>query len=180
MEFNPLERVTLPDMGDLKCSGLVLVVGPNSSGKSQFLQDMYLRLCGEPRALVVAELINIGKPPDYNAFMKLLETDGYFETIIDDNGNSQWKPLTTYIGSGQPVGQIQLSQVQSWHNSYMPALEPQVKRRSEFLNYFGKLFVTGLFLERRQSTWIVRITSLSRPISGSIFPSRAFLLRLTQ
>jgi hypothetical protein len=39
---------------------------------------------------------------------------------------------------------------------------------------------SGLFFWRRQSTWIVRWTSASRPISGSILPSLAFLFRLTQ
>ncbi len=39
---------------------------------------------------------------------------------------------------------------------------------------------SGLFFCRRQSTWMVRWTSLSRPISGSILPSRALRLRFTQ
>ena len=39
---------------------------------------------------------------------------------------------------------------------------------------------SGLFFWRRHRTWIVRCTSASRPISGSILPSFAFLLRLTQ
>ena len=38
---------------------------------------------------------------------------------------------------------------------------------------------SGLFFSRRHNTWIVRLISASRPISGSILPSRAFLLRLT-
>jgi hypothetical protein len=38
----------------------------------------------------------------------------------------------------------------------------------------------GLFFCRRHSTWMVRLISDSRPISGSILPSRAFLLRLMQ
>src|SRR2546425_10050625 len=93
-DFKPLERLTLPSIGDLRCSGLILIVGPNSSGKSQFLQDIYLRLCGEPRSLVVATNVRITKP-DYEPFMKCLEAEGYFMTVIDDNGTSRFKPLTT-------------------------------------------------------------------------------------
>jgi hypothetical protein len=37
----------------------------------------------------------------------------------------------------------------------------------------------GLFLRRRQSTWMVRWSSLSRPMSGSILPSAARSMRLT-
>ena len=39
---------------------------------------------------------------------------------------------------------------------------------------------SGLFFWRRHSTWMVRITSGSRPISGSMRPPLAFLLRLMQ
>ena len=62
-DFKPLRRVLLPGLGDLRCSGLVVLVGPNSSGKSQLLQDVYRRLAGEPRQLVVAKKVQIEKPP---------------------------------------------------------------------------------------------------------------------
>ena len=39
---------------------------------------------------------------------------------------------------------------------------------------------SGLFLRRRQRTWIARSTSAWRPMSGSVLPSRAFWLRSTQ
>ncbi len=135
-DFKPLEEVTLPDIGDLRCSGLILIVGPNSSGKSQFLQDIYLRLCGEPRSLVVATDVRISKP-DYEPFMKCLEAEGYFVTVTDDNGTSRLKPLTTYLGTGQAVTPIEPKQAQIWHGSYTPIEEPSVRLRSEFLNYFG-------------------------------------------
>lgn len=61
-DFKPLAKVTLPNIGDIPCSGLTLIVGPNSSGKSQFLRDLYSRLCGEPRELVVALAVGINKP----------------------------------------------------------------------------------------------------------------------
>ncbi len=147
-DFKPLDRVALPGIGDLRCSGLILVVGPNSSGKSQFLQDLYLRICGEPRALVVATDVQVSKP-EYEPFLQWLESEGYFETLIDDNGTPQWRPLTTYLGTGQAVNPIQPNQAQSWHSAYVPTPEPNVRRRSEFLNYFGRLLVTALFLERR-------------------------------
>lgn len=149
LDFKPLEKVTLPDLGDLQCSGLILVVGPNSSGKSQLLQDIYKRLTGQVRTLVVATHISLTKPPDYGQFAKNLEAAGYFETVFDDDGNAQWRPRTTYLGTGQAVNQIAPNQAQNWHNAYVPFSESSTRRRIEFLNYFGGLFVTALFLERR-------------------------------
>lgn len=144
-DFKPLERVSLPDLGDLRCSGLTLIVGPNSSGKSQLIQDLYFRVCGEPRTLVVANDVSVAKP-DYEPFMSYLEAEGYFTTVIDENGKSHLRPLTTYVGLGNAAGQIESHQAKSWYSAYE---EPQPRRRSEFLNYFGRLLVTALFLDRR-------------------------------
>ena len=145
-DFKPLRRVVLPDLGELTCSGLVVLVGPNSSGKSQLLQDMYRRISGEPRKLVVATEVQIQKPP-LDPFLRCLEEEGYFSTFEDDAGNKQLRPRTMYLGIGQPLGQIQPQQAQQWYGTFTP--ETPTRRQSEFLNYFGRLLVTALFLDRR-------------------------------
>ena len=100
---------------------------------------------GEPRELVVANEVQNKKPP-FEPFMQCLEDEGYFSTMEDDAGTKQLRPLTMYLGSGQPMGQIQPGQAQQWH---IRSLLMQSKRRqTEFLNYFGRL-VAGLFLDRR-------------------------------
>ena len=154
-DFKILERIALPDIGDLQCSGLIVVVGPNSSGKSQFLLDIYNRVCGDPRKLVVAKKIAVSKPPDYTAFVRLLETEGYFSTFTDENGATTWRPRTTFVGSGQAVNQINKGHGQNWHSSYAIHEDADINLRSEFLNYFYRLLVAALFLDRR-------LTSLGR------------------
>lgn len=143
-DFKPLKRVVLPGLGDLACSGLVLIVGPNSSGKSQLLQDLYHRMAGEPRQLVVASDVQLEKPP-FEPFLQCLQDEGYFSTFIDDAGNKHLRPQTMYLGSGQAVGQIQPQQAQQWHGGFAPESTQFPRRRNEFLNYFGRLLVTGLF-----------------------------------
>lgn len=150
-DFKPLRRVVLPGIGDLNCAGLVVLVGPNSSGKSQLLQDIYRRLAGEHRQLVVATDIGIEKP-QFGPFMKCLEDEGYFTTITDNAGTKQLRPQTMFLGSGQAVGTIQSNQAQQWHNSFLPEALSTTSGKNEFLNYFGRLLVTGLFLDRRLSS----------------------------
>lgn len=147
-DFKPLKKVSLPGVGALECSGLTLIVGPNSSGKSQFLQDLFLRLSGEARTLVVATDIEVDKP-EFDPFLAALESEGYVETFEDENGTKQLRPKTMYVGSGQAISQIQHSQAQTWHQSYSPTVGSVVKHRNEFLNHFGRLLVSGLFLARR-------------------------------
>lgn len=147
-DFKPLKRLALPDLGDLDCSGLVLIVGPNSSGKSQLLQDVYRRLCGEPRKLVVATDVRVEKPP-FEPFLKCLEDEGYVYTVEDDQGNKKLRPKTMFLGTGQAVGEIPSQQAQSWYGAFSPDDPKSFRRQNEYLNYFGRLLVTGLFLDRR-------------------------------
>jgi hypothetical protein len=158
-DFKPLAKVTLPDVGDIPCSGLTLIVGPNSSGKSQFLRDLYQRLCGERRTLVVALDVQVNKPTDYPSFIKCLEFEGYLETYVDDGNVSHLRPRTTYSGSGRAVPVIQSVQAQNFYQSYDG--EQQVNQPLHgFLNHFGRLLVTALFLDRRLD--IVNTTGLIR------------------
>lgn len=152
-DFKPLKRVLLPGLGDLATSGLVVVVGPNSSGKSQLLQDVYRRLVGEPRQLVVASDVRIEKPL-LDPFLQCLEAEGYFTTTEDDSGNKQFRPQTMFLGSGQAVSQSSPQQAEQWYSTFAPESAQFPKRSSEFLGYFGRLLVTALFLDRR-------LTSLS-------------------
>jgi hypothetical protein len=148
-DFKPLAKVTLPGVGDIPCSGLVLIVGPNSSGKSQFLRDLYHRLCGERRALVVASEVRVNKPSDFKSFISCLESEGYFETVVDESGRQNLRPRTTYLGTGQPVQEIPLPQGESFFQSYDPTQPENQQALLPFLNHFGRLLVTALFLDRR-------------------------------
>lgn len=147
-DFKPLRRVVLPGVGDLACSGLVVLVGPNSSGKSQLLQDIYRRMSGEARQLVVADDVQIEKPP-LDPFLRCLEDEGYFSTTEDDSGAKHLRPQTMYLGTGQALNQIQPHQAANWYSTFAPETPQFNRRSSEFLNYFGRLLVTALFLDRR-------------------------------
>src|SRR5437588_6040836 len=75
-DFKPLAEVMLPGAGKIPCAGLTLIVGPNSSGKTQFLNDLYSRVCGDPRRLIVAEKVEVNKP-DCEPLIECLEREGY-------------------------------------------------------------------------------------------------------
>lgn len=147
-DFKPLERVTLPGLGELDCTGLILVVGPNSSGKTQFLHDLHLCIAGEPRTLVVAKEIKIRKP-DYEPFLECLTREGYLKNFVDDAGTQHFRPMAPYVGTGSAPGQIKTNQAQSWYQAINPDDLSQHQRRNEFFYWFGRILVTVLFLQRR-------------------------------
>jgi hypothetical protein len=117
-DFKPLAKVSLPGIGDIPCAGLTIIVGPNSSGKSQFLQDLFLRLCGEPRSLVVASEIRLNKPPEYDSFIRCLESEGYLRRNIDANNQETFVPRTIYFGLGPAIPILQPSRAKELYQSY--------------------------------------------------------------
>lgn len=143
-DFKALEQVTLPDIGDLRCSGLILIVGPNSSGKTQLLQDIYLPLTGTPRNSVVAKNVRI-KQLEFSSLLQSLESEGYLRTSAE----GQLIPQTTYFGSGQLFQPVQKHQAQNWYDTYRASPPTTPSRPIEFLNHFGRFLVSALFLDRR-------------------------------
>jgi predicted ATPase len=149
-DFKPLERVVLPELGELDCTGLILVVGPNSSGKSQFIKDLYHRVSGEFRQLVVAQQVDV-KKPEYEPFLDCLKREGYIKTVIDQNGTEQIRPMISYTGIAPGTNQIPVTQAQQWHQSFVSP-DTLTFGRNEFLYYFGRMTVTALFLDSRLSS----------------------------
>ena len=147
-DFKPLAEVILPGVGPIPCSGLTIVVGPNSAGKTHFLTDLYSRLCGEPRDLVVASDVRINKP-EYAPLMECLVSEGFIRRYVNpDNYQEQIIATTTYVGTGATLDTIRPQQADEWYNGYdSAAADP--RRRNEFLYYFGRLLVTKLFIDRR-------------------------------
>lgn len=149
-ELRPIEHISLPSIGELSIQGLTVLVGPNSSGKSQLLRDIYMRISGEPRKLVVAETLTVRRF-DYVPFIGTLKAHGYVEEFEDEKGVSHLRPRTTYVGMNQGLGQIQKQQAQDWFTKHDTTSTSPSGRvyRDEFLYYFGRLLVTALFLENR-------------------------------
>ncbi|RCJ40891.1 hypothetical protein A6770_37080 [Nostoc minutum NIES-26] len=151
-DFKPLQRVILPELGEIDCSGLILIVGPNSSGKSQFLKDIYHRVSGEHRELVVAEQVDVRKP-EYDPLLDCLKREGYIKTSFDQSVE-KIRPMTSYPGTTQGGTEISVQQALSWYQAFVSPATPMTGR-NEFLYYFGRMLVTALFLH-------IRLTSVNR------------------
>ena len=145
-DFKPLKRLVLPDLGELRCAGLVVIVGPNSSGKTQLLRDIKERISGEPRELVVASELEI-ETPDHDRFMKCLRDEGYVYSTWSNNDEEQLIPTTTFVGSGQGAQNVGLTQLNQWRGKASRAAER--KQRNEYFAWVSKFLVTVLFLENR-------------------------------
>lgn len=148
-DFKPLQTLKLQGIDALECSGLILIVGPNSSGKTQLLRDLYRRLKGDVGDLVVASEITLNKISNLPLFLSCLEKEGYIEHFRDDGNNEQVRLKATFVGSGEPQpASIRALDLQQWHSSYSNPAASQ-NQEQPWLNSIGRYLVTALFLERR-------------------------------
>lgn len=149
-DFSPLSGLALHGIGNVDCTGLILIVGPNSSGKSQLLRDLSQRVAGEPRNLVVASDVVVRRLP-YEPLMSALAEAGYIYRFEDEAGTPHVRPMTTYVGTGQHANQVQVNQLHSWHQAHDGSTDERkrLRRKDEYLGYFGRFLVTALFLDHR-------------------------------
>ena len=145
-DFKPIQKLVLPGIGELTCQGLTIIVGPNSSGKSQFLRDINEKISGNPRELVVAESIEL-ENIDYTTFLKCLKAEGYISTFWDNSDQEQYMPMTTAIGTGQGAKQVGTSQLAQWKSQSEKATKRKIK--DEYYEWMSRFLVTALFLENR-------------------------------
>lgn len=68
--YNPLELIVLPGATLQKPSGLILVIGPNSSGKTLFLQDIQNYLLNGKRKTIVCSDIQGRSPENCEQFLE--------------------------------------------------------------------------------------------------------------
>ena len=145
-DFKPIQKLDLPDLGEISCSGLIVVVGPNSSGKSQLLRDIKGRISGEPRELVVAKHIELAEI-EYKPFLKCLKAEGFIYSIWDGNDQEQYITTTTLIGTNQAHQNIGDQQLEKWKlESDKPKRQ---KQQNNYISWFSRYLVTALFLENR-------------------------------
>jgi energy-coupling factor transporter ATP-binding protein EcfA2 len=148
-DFKPIEYLDLPGLGEIDCSGLILIVGPNSSGKSQLLKDIYNRVLGEQRELVVAKKIDVRKP-EFDTFLDCLNREGCIITSINQQTSQEIiRPMKSNSGINQAATEISLDQARTWHTNFMPPDTLITGGRNDFLSYFGKMLMTALFLDVR-------------------------------
>ena len=83
--FNPLKSIAVPNIGRVEPRGLIVVIGPNSAGKTQMLRDIQGRLLGQPRKLVVCEQIELKRPPDLNDLLGALSGNDLIRKRVDPN-----------------------------------------------------------------------------------------------
>src|SRR5437879_1538823 len=115
-ETSPVAGVILPGIpGGISLAGLIVVVGPNSSGKTNLLRDIHAAASGSSRNLVVAQEIQLRPTPPLNDCLQFFQETDDLERLPDPSTETYRRrghQIGTQTGGG---GQWARSHIESWH-----------------------------------------------------------------
>lgn len=146
----PIYTIDLPGITDLKLQGLIVVVGPNSSGKTQFLHDLDETVCGRRRKLVVVSGITFSKPPPFDDYFSfLVEKD-----LVREQSPDNFLKYSHQYGTDAGAGSFRKSQLKSLYQQFAQAIQQKIESSMpdfSFLQQLGPLTCSALFLKNRLS-----------------------------
>ncbi|MBE9113779.1 AAA family ATPase [Nodosilinea sp. LEGE 07298] len=148
LDFNPLKSIAVPNVGRIEPTGLVLVIGPNSAGKTQFLRDIQGRMLGQDRNLVVCDDIEIVRPSDLDPFLEALLAEKHIQRRVDEHNRVYLEPRIPDFGSSKSKSSYQESEVKRFFSLDSRQANPG-KSKCMILDLFGRSFISSLFLDRR-------------------------------
>lgn len=152
-ETSPVSGVILAGIpGGLSLKGLVVVVGPNSSGKTNLLRDIHAAASGISRHLVVAEEIQLRPSPPLHEYLQFFQETGDLERLPDPNNETYRKRGHQYGTQTGGGGQWAINDLKSWHGQlggHTSRPLQDVMRENNFLAQIGLLECSALFIQQR-------------------------------
>lgn len=149
LDLNPLKSIAVPNVGRLEPKGLILVIGPNSAGKTQFLRDIQGRVLGQARRLVVCDDVEISRPPSLDELLNVLFANQHIGRRLDENNNVYIESRIPHFGGNASSWTLHEGQVRNFFNHPVQNLNPTEGTSDKFLEHFGRSFISSLFLDRR-------------------------------
>lgn len=146
----PIHSVVIPGMSDsVELKGLIVIVGPNSSGKTQLLHDINEVVMGRKRQLVVVSSIKFNAAPDYAEYVALLVKNG----AMVEKSKDVYRKHSFQYGAEEGGGEFatfQANQAYSHYRSNIAGKElPGTIPQQGFLELFGPFTCSALFLKNR-------------------------------
>lgn len=149
-EFNPLKSIAVPNVGRVVPKGLVLVIGPNSAGKTQLLRDIHGRMLGNARRLVVCDDIEMSRPASLEPFLDVLFAENHIRRRVDNNNHVYIDTRIPEFGGSASNWSLMDHQVRSFFaNPVSVGGTVRDGASDKFLEHFGRSFIASLFLDRR-------------------------------
>ena len=144
----PLVSIKLPGIvKPIADPEFIVVVGPNSAGKTRLQRDIESRLTGRADELVVAEQVVVTVPENGQAFID--ELTQYGQISVDLNQPGQYKAEIADQSNNSQIQIINPNQLLSEHANYIPNLGKSKGNPNSFLNTASKFQISALHIDKR-------------------------------
>ena len=153
-EQSPISDIQISEL-KLPLSGLIVLVGANSSGKTNLLRELHAAISGTERALIVAKEIRFRSVPKFDDYLAHLIQAGDIDSIHQPGGAPQYRKIGhqfgTQIGTG---GQWPEHELKGWYGQFENYTAQPLSTRllgHHFLAQIGLMQCSALFIEQRIS-----------------------------
>lgn len=177
-EYNPLAQISIKDVHLIAPKGIVLVVGPNSSGKSLFLKDIdnYLTL-GTNRFTVCSEILG-NMPLHFDTFFEDLVRRNYLRLV--PGHNDQFRTYIPFFGSKDINNRQRVAFSRAeLSKAYSDCLQEHKKGRGAWFRYVGITTVAQLGIDERRQlcnkarTFLLDADTPDEPVQSLFLNSEA-------
>jgi energy-coupling factor transporter ATP-binding protein EcfA2 len=149
---SPIRTINVKGLTEpLQLSGLIVIVGPNSSGKTQLLQDINQITLGKKRDLVVLSSFDYNQAPPFEDYFKGLLDTG---SLLQKDGD-RYQKRSIQLGAEQGGGEFYGGHAKGiwahYHSNVAGKTFVGTAAEESFLQHFGELACSALFLKNRLS-----------------------------
>jgi hypothetical protein len=148
--YNPLKTVWIPGAEITQPKGIIVVVGPNSSGKTLFLRDMEKYLLTGTQGFVVCQALAPQRPADYQALVDELLAKNYLQQVPGQPQQYRtYVPFMMQRGPNEPPAR-QPFPLQTLKKAYDEFVSERAGNNPGWFGTIGITFVAPLSLDLRR------------------------------
>jgi energy-coupling factor transporter ATP-binding protein EcfA2 len=151
--FSPIEAVSLQGITSLALKGLIVVVGPNSSGKTTLLREIHSAVSGVEKKLLIAQEISYRSLPPVGEFIRHFSATNDLAEVVGPGNAQRFKKLGhqygTQVGVGGDWRKNELEDLYRQQENFVRNPITEATKSTPYLQQLGLIECSALFIENR-------------------------------
>ena len=179
-QYNPLKAIWLPGAELAAPHGVIVLVGPNSSGKSLFLRDIETSLLSGTNKLVVCQGIAQQRPNNFQDFVNELVANDYVREVPGHDGTYRaYVPFLSPKGPGNEQYESKSFTFKSLAEAFEQFNDEPGGKNPKWFGACGALLIAPLSLDQRRTicnksdSFNHKTQAPTRPLHGLLVNSPA-------